>query len=130
MNNQAIVLMSNKLRRMTEAEMLSVINLVGGMAVFTEASEIGEVYRENSSTGFWYVALAYNLPGAVVIIEKNNKKMFTHLLTQEEADQIVDLLDPETFMAATETGKLFSSTYPGLGSVQWYPGNDDIPPAK
>jgi len=132
MKTNGLILINNKIRRLDDEEMKAALDLVGGIGRFTEASEIGEVYRETTSSGFWYVALAYDLPGAFVITRKDG--MQTLLLSNEEALTITNLLGSETFKPAAETGKLFSMPYvvngTQLGSVQWYPGNDDIPPAK
>ena len=128
-----VVLISDKIRRMTEAETQVVVDLIGADK-FEEATEIGDVYREYPTHGFWYVGLAYQLPGAVILPRADG--MSTHLLSAEEAQAVTDLLGSNTFNPAVETGKLYSRPYivngVQLGSVQWYPGNDDnpVPPLK
>lgn len=133
MKGKGLVLINNELRRMSEGETLAVMQLVGGLTAFNTAVELGKVYREQNSKGFFYVELEYAVAGAVVIEDTENTVMLTHVLTALEAESVKEFLGANTFNSTVETGKLYSSPYPpGLGSVQWYPGNDDnpVPPLK
>jgi hypothetical protein len=127
MKTNGLVLIHNQIRRTTVDETAKVAQFLGGIKTFNTAVELGEVYHENPASGFFYVELAYDIPGAAIVFDDD--VMLTHLLDQVQCDDLLLMLGPGTFKDAVKTGRQFSSPYM-QGSVQWYPGNDDIPPAK